>query len=153
MRQSDYSEATVPAAAIRAMRAEELASLADLWVASWQEAMPAIDFGTRWAWISAVLADPANTTMVVERAGTPLGFAVVQGALLHQLVVSQAAKGSGAAAALVDAAKAQASGGLVLEVNQDNPRAVRFYLREGFRQTGEGRNGGSGLPTWHMRWP
>ena len=82
-----------------------------------------------------------------------LGFAIVQGALLHQLGVARAANGSGAAAALVDAAKARASGGLALEVNQDNPRAVRFYLREGFRRTGEGRNAGSGLATWHMRWP
>ncbi len=29
-------------------------------------------------------------------------------------------------------------GGLALEVNQDNPRAVRFYLREGFRQDRRG---------------
>ena len=153
MPQSDYSEATVAAAAIRAMRTDELVALADLWVASWQEAMPAIDFATRWAWISAVLANPAHTTLVVERAGTAQGFAVVEGALLHQLVVARTAKGSGAAAALVDAAKALASGGLALEVNQDNPRAVRFYLREGFRRTGEGRNAGSGLATWQMRWP
>ena len=90
MPQSDYSEATIPAAAIRAMRIDELAPLADLWVASWQEAMPAIDFATRWAWISAVLANPAHTTLVIERDGAALGFAVLEGALLHQLVVARA---------------------------------------------------------------
>ncbi len=152
MPQSDYSEATRNLA-IRGMRADELAPLADLWVASWQEAMPAIDFAQRWAWISTVLADPASTTLVVERDGTALGFVVVEGTLLHQLVVASAAKGSGAATALVAAVKARAPGGLALEVNQDNPRAVRFYVREGFRSTGEGRNAGSGLATWHMRWP
>ena len=152
MPQSDYSEAS-DHPAIRGMRADELAPLADLWVASWQEAMPAIDFAARWAWISAVLANPANTTLVFERDGSALGFAILEGALLHQLVVARAAKGSGVAVALVAAVKAQAPGGLALEVNQDNPRAVRFYLREGFRRTGEGRNAGSGLATWHMRWP
>ena len=152
MPQSDYSEATV-GLAIRAMRADELAPLADLWVSSWKEAMPAIDFDSRWAWISAVLANPDNTILVVDRAGAALGFAILEGELLHQLVVAPDAKGSGAATALVAAAKARAPQGLMLEVNQGNPRAVRFYLREGFRRTGEGRNAGSGLATWHMRWP
>ena len=153
MPQSDYYEAPVPYGVIRPMRADELVLLADLWVASWQEAMPAIDFAARWAWISAVLADPANTTLVIERDGAASGFAVLEGALLHQLVVARAVKGSGAAAALVATAKARAPSGLALEVNQDNPRAVSFYLREGFRRTGEGRIANSGLATWHMRWP
>ncbi len=152
MPQSDYSEASDDPA-IRGMRADDIAPLADLWVSSWQEAMPAIDFSGRWAWISAVLANPANTTLVFEREGSALGFAVLEGALLHQLVVACAAKGCGVATSLVAAAKARAADTLILEVNQDNPRAVRFYLREGFRRTGEGRNAGSGLATWHMRWP
>ena len=100
-----------------------------------------------------MLANPDNTILVADRAGAALGFAILEGELLHQLVVAPDAKGSGAATALVAAAKARAPQGLVLEVNQGNPRAVRFYLREGFRRTGEGRNAGSGLATWHMRWP
>lgn len=150
MPQSDNSEAS---AAVRAMRVEELVTLADLWVASWRETMPAIDFDARWAWISAVLADPANAVLVAERDGEPQGFAVVAGGLLHQLVVAPAAKGGGAATILLAAAKARAGAGMVLEVNQGNGRAVRFYEREGFRRTGAGRNAGSGLATWHMCWP
>lgn len=141
-----------PPLAIRAMRAEELGALADLWVASWQEAMPAIDFEARWAWISVVLANPGHATLVIERSGAALGFAVLEGGLLHQLVVARAAKGRGVATELLAAVKAQART-LALDVNQDNPRAVRFYLREGFRRIGSGRNGASGLATWHMRWP
>lgn len=135
------------------MRDDDLAPLADLWVVSWQEAMPQIDFAARWAWISAVLADPANTTLVIEHEGTAAGFAVLEGGLLNQLVVAATVKGRGLATALVAAAKVRTPDGLGLEVNQDNPRAVRFYLREGFRRIGEGRNAGSGLATWHMRWP
>ena len=106
MPQSDYSEATV-GLAIRAMRADELAPLADLWVSSWKEAMPAIDFDSRWAWISAVLANPDNTILVVDRAGAALGFAILEGELLHQLVVAPAAKGSGAAPALAPDERAE----------------------------------------------
>ncbi len=156
MPQSDYSEAPGGAAApdaIRPMRADELVPLADLWVASWQEAMPAIDFEARWAWISAVLVNPSHTTLVVERDGVALGFAMLEGGLLHQLVVASSAKGSGLAVALLAAAKTLVPGGLALDVNKDNPRALRFYLREGFRRAGEGRNAGSGLATWRMLWP
>lgn len=150
MPQSDYSEAP---AVVRAMRCEELVTLADLWVASWRETMPAIDFDARWSWISAVLADPANAVLVAERGGAPQGFAVLAEGLLHQLVVAPEAKGGGVATILLAAAKAHAGTGMVLEVNQDNGRALRFYEREGFRRTGVGRNAGSGLATWHMRWP
>ena len=115
--------------------------------------MPAIDFAARWSWISAVLANPANVTLVIEQYGAALGFAVIEGSLLHQLVVARAAKGRGIAPALLAAVKARAATGLALDVNQDNPRAVRFYLREGFRRTRAGRSSGSGLATWHMRWP
>ena len=115
--------------------------------------MPAIDFEARWAWISAVLANPGNVTLVVEQGEVALGFAVMEGGLLHQLVVARAAKGRGVAPALLGVVKARAATGLRLDVNQDNSRAVRFYLREGFRRTGEGRNAGSGLATWQMRWP
>ena len=150
MPQSDYCEAHPPT--IRAMALDDLVPLADLWVASWREAMPDIDFDARWAWISAVLADPAHAVLVVEIEGAPQGFAVVDGGLLQQLVVSPDAKGRGIAGCLLAIVKAQAREGLALEVNQDNPRAVRFYQREGFRMTGAGCNTGSGLATWHMRW-
>ncbi len=55
--------------------------------------------------------------------------------------VAGAARGSGAAAALVDAAiaRARADGRrrVVLDVARENSRALRFYLRRGFALTGE----------------
>jgi putative acetyltransferase len=39
-----------------------------------------------------------------------------------------------------------------VDVNQDNPRAVRFYEREGFRRLHEGVNPNSGLRTWRLEW-
>jgi putative acetyltransferase len=41
---------------------------------------------------------------------------------------------------------------LKLDVNQDNPRAVRFYEKHGFHRRAAGTNPTSGLKTWHYEW-
>ena len=150
MGQSDESEAG--RASVRPLRPADVEALADLWVASWQEAMPAIDFFARRAWIVGFLGAPECTTLVVERAGTAAGFATFEGGYLHQLVVAPGAKGGGLARRLLDAAKAKTPAGLALDVNQANARAVRFYRREGFAVVGEGINPASGLATFALRW-
>ena len=147
MGQSDESEAH-----LRPLRAGNIAALADLWVASWQEAMPTIDFAVRRDWIVAFLGAPAHETLVAEIAGRPAGFVTLEGGYLHQLVVARESKGRGLATVLLDAAKARAIDGLRLDVNQANARAVRFYEREGFCKVGEGVNQASGLATWTMAW-
>ena len=141
---------------IRAVRSDDVPLLVGLWVKSWRETMPAIDFPAidfeaRRGWIAALLADPAYDTLVAEQ-NEPLGFATLQGRLLHQLVVAPRAKGSGIAAALLDAGKSRSPAGLDLEVNRDNSRAIAFYRRHGFREVGEGTNPNSGLPTLEMTW-
>ena len=128
------------------------AALVDLWVASWREAMPEIDFEARRGWIDASLRDPAHRTLVAEDGGGLVGFVSLEGDYLHQLVVASGCKGSGVATRLLNAAKAAAPRGLTLDVNQGNPRAVRFYAREGFATTTAGTNLASGLATRTMRW-
>ena len=39
-----------------------------------------------------------------------------------------------------------------LKVNEENPRAKRFYEREGFGVVGRGVSSLSGWPTLTMRW-
>ncbi len=140
---------------IRPMAPADAAALTALWVASWRDAMPAIDFGARRGWLAALLADPAIDTLVAE-ANAPLGFASLRreprGTVLEQITVAPGAKGGGVARALMAAAKAGATEALTLEVNQANARALGFYAREGFTRTGAGRNPNSGLATWRMAW-
>ncbi len=126
--------------ALRPLQIADLPALADVWVASWQETMPAIDFSARRDWLLAFLQDNAGRTTLValDEQGVPCGFATLESGtcVLHQLAV----------------ASAEAPRGLTLEVNQANRRAVRFYEREGFVRTGVGVNETSGLATWRMGW-
>jgi len=137
----------------------DLASLADLWIASWQEAMPTIDFPARRPWfldhLRALERAGAVTICALDSSDRLLGFATFDptSAYLDQLAVAPEAKGSGAATLLLDEARRRTSGCLTLDVNQDNPRALRFYEREGFEKIAEGTNPHSGLKTWRLRLP
>jgi putative acetyltransferase len=140
-----------------------MAELADLWVASWQEAMPFIDFTARRAWlcrhVPALEAEGALTLCAFGGpgqfgSGQLLGFMVldVAAGYLDQLAVAPFAKGKGVARRLLSEARRLSPKGLQLDVNIDNPRAVRFYEREDFAAVGEGLAPQSGLRTLKMVW-
>lgn len=124
-----------------------------LWVETWKATFPAIDFDARRAWLLSRFSDHRA---VVARPldGQLLGFALFDGTLgkLDQIAVHPNAFGRGVAVQILDAVKAACAEGVSLDVNADNPRAVAFYRREGFVQTGEGRNSASGLRTISMQW-
>lgn len=135
----------------------DLDALADLWVDSWNEAMPGIDFSARRGWLAtrlaALEAAGARTICAVDHALGLIGFIAVDPAAcyLDQIAVARAAKGQGVAHLLIDAARALCAGPLRLDVNADNTRAVNFYLREGFAVASEGVNPNSGLKTLQLR--
>lgn len=131
-----------------------MAELTDLWVASWAQAMPSIDFEARRGWFVdhlVALRDQGTEVWCAFDAsnGAMAGFVTLDPAtgLIDQLAVAPAMWGQGAAVALLGAVRAQAVRPLFLDVNADNPRAIRFYEREGFRRIGDGVNPNSGLAT------
>jgi putative acetyltransferase len=144
---------------LRLRTGPDLARLADLWVASWQEAMPEIDFSTRKTWflehLNALETAGAVTICAFDGSNRLLGFVNFDPAAgyLEQIAVAPDAKGSGAARLLLTEARRLSPGGVTLEVNQDNPRALRFYEREGFEKFAEAVNPISGLKTWRLRQP
>ena len=144
---------------LRLRTGADLASLADLWVASWQEAMPGIDFSTRKTWfldrLNELETAGAVTICAFDGSNRLLGFVNFDPAAgyLDQIAVAPDAKGSGAARLLLTEARRLSPGGVTLEVNQDNPRALRFYEREGFEKFAEAVNPISGLKTWRLRLP
>lgn len=121
--------------------------------------MPQIDFTLRRQWFYEHLlgleAAGAITICCFDGSGRLVGFATFDpaSAYLDQLCVAPEAKGRGAAAFLLNEARRLSPKELILDVNQDNARAIRFYEREGFEKVAEGVNARSGLKTWRLRWP
>lgn len=140
-----------------------LPELVDLWIDAWARTMPSMDFEARRAWfvdhVTSLVDDGARACLAFDPAnGSMVGFVTLEPHTGHvdQLVVGVGYWGQGCAAALLAWARAEAQRSgcerLWLDVNQDNPRAVRLYEREGFRRVHEGVNPNSGLRTWRYEW-
>jgi putative acetyltransferase len=133
--------------------------LVDLWIAAWNKAMPAIDFETRRVWfadrIIALHDGGVAITYIFDTSnGDMAGFMTLDERTGHidQIAVAPGHWGSTAALQLIADAKARATEGLWLDVNQDNMRAIRFYEKQGFVRGKAGVNEKSGLKTWRYDW-
>lgn len=134
-------------------------ALLDLWVAAWRETYADIDFEGRRDWLRQriELLERTGSHTLCLLAGAPpvlIGFVAIDPTThwLDQLCVHPAHFGSGAAEALIEAARSLSPARLRLDVNADNGRAVAFYVREGFVQKGDGGPSLSGRPTLVMEW-
>ncbi len=119
-------------------------------------AYPEIDFAARVTWWrerwQSELVPNANI-VVAEQAGSLVGFVTIDlNGYLDQLVVAPDQWGSSLANALVDEAKRLSPDGIMLLVNNDNARAIRFYERNGFVHAGEDVNPTSGRSVLKMAW-
>jgi putative acetyltransferase len=141
---------------LRPYRTEDEDAAIALWLETWQQAYPSIDFAARvtwWRqrWRSELV--PNAAIIVAEQAGALIGFVTIDSkGYLDQLVVSPDQWGSKLANALVDEAKRLSPEGVTLLVNKDNARAIRFYERNGFVHAGEDVNPTSGRPVLKMEW-
>ena len=112
-----------------------------LWLETWRQAYPSINFDARvdwWRdrWRTELV--PLAQIVVAEQDAALVGFVTIDASgYLDQLVVGPAHWGSSVATALVDEAKRLSPTGVTLKVNADNARAIRFYTRQGFVKTGE----------------
>lgn len=126
-----------------------------LWLDTWRQAYPAIDFAARVDWWRARWRNelvPTAAVVVAERDGALAGFVTIDASgYLDQLVVGPAHWGSPLGNALIAEAKRRAPDGVTLKVNADNGRAIRFYARHGFVKTGEETNA-AGRLVLNMRW-
>jgi putative acetyltransferase len=147
-----------PAWSLRNFVEADLPALIDLWVAAWKASGIPMDFEDRRAWIrdclAALHAGGAEIVVGLNAGGKPVGFITIdaRSGALDQLCVAPAERGSGLAVTLMDEAKRRSPGVIELKVNEANPRAQRFYEREGFVAVGRGVSSLSGWPTLIMRW-
>jgi putative acetyltransferase len=140
---------------LRPYRVDDEDAAIALWHGTWQFAYPAIDFTKRLDWWRERWRGelvPQAAIIVAEQDGALTGFVTIDKAgYLDQLVVAPAQWGSGLAAALVDEAKRLSPHGVTLKVNADNFRAIKFYQRNGFVETGTEVNA-SGRPVLNLAW-
>lgn len=135
-----------------------LPEVTDLWVASWQRTLPSIDFEARRPWLvdhlDAATAKGAAVRVAMTATGDVGGFVLIDPATgyLDQIAVHPDLWGAGIAEALIEEARRLSPEKIVLDVNADNPRAVAFYVRQGFREIGRGTNPRSGLATLKLEW-
>lgn len=146
---------------LRRYEAQDEEAAIGLWLRTWQATYPTIDFAARldwWRerWRSELVP---TTTVTLAEIGNGLdrglvGFVTVdpRTRYLDQLVVAPEHWGSTVGKALIAEAKRLSPGGLLLDVNIDNNRAIRFYEKRGFVITGPGKNPRSGKPVHRMRW-
>lgn len=130
---------------IRNPKDVEVEHLARLWFDGWQDAHSQIlprDLA-RLRTIDSFrdrLRDALPNVRVVGPEGAPAGFAMTRGDELYQLYVSAAARGTGAAAALIaDALRRFRADGVEtawLSCAIGNDRAARFYEKCGWRRVG-----------------
>ena len=143
-------------ATLRPYRESDEDAAIALWLKTWQQAYPGIDFAARVGWWRKRWRNelvPKAAIMVAEEAGSLAGFVTIDAnAYLDQLVVSPDRWGSRLADVLVDEAKRLSPDSITLLVNEDNARAIGFYARNGFVHAGKDVNPTSGRPVLKMVW-
>jgi putative acetyltransferase len=142
---------------IRKLSQADLADVLELWIESWTEAYPEIDFAARQDWFVDHLSDwqkNGGDVWLATAKDTVTGILCLNTTSGHldQICIRRGRKGQGDADALMVLAQRLSPAGLHLDVNADNARAIRFYERLGFRRTGEGINPNSGRATFAFRW-
>jgi putative acetyltransferase len=141
---------------LRPYRDEDEDAAIALWLETWQQAYPSIDFSARVAWWRERWRNelvPNAAIIVAEQAGKLVGFVTIDAKnYLDQLVVAPDHWGSALGGLLVNEAKRLSPDCITLLVNTDNVRAIRFYERNGFIRAGEDVNPTSGRPVIRMEW-
>jgi len=141
---------------IRPARPADIEPLMLLWLQTSIDAHPFIS-ATYWfesaAMVRDTLVSSANTWVACQQeSGKLTGFiSLLNPQFVAALFVEKSAHGQGVAQQLMAEVKRHYSS-LLLEVYQQNLRAVAFYRKEDFCVIKETKHPGTKLPTWIMRW-
>jgi GNAT superfamily N-acetyltransferase len=130
---------------VRDAETDEIDQIARVWFDAWRDAHEGLVPAelTRARTLESLrdrIAAAIDHVRVVGAPGNPVGFALVKEDELYQLFVAAAARGTGAAAALIaDAEEQIADVGFRtawLACAIGNERAARFYAKHGWRRVG-----------------
>jgi len=145
-----------PPFTFRPYRADDEDAAIALWLESWMQTYPDIDFAARVKWWRKRWNEelvPHATVIVAEVHQLLVGFVTIDAnAYLDQLVVAPNLWGTKLGDMLLDEAKQLSPHSVTLLVNEDNVRAIGFYRRNGFMHIGKDVNPTSGRPVLKMEW-
>lgn len=138
---------------IRKFEERDLETVMELWLAG---NLQAHSFIPERYWkdsreLVKVLLPGASLYVYTEETGRPDGFIGLSGDYIEGIFVREGKRSCGIGAALLDFAK-EGHGVLTLRVYQKNERAVKFYLRNGFRIRREELDEGTGEKEYEMVW-
>ena len=147
---------------IRLATGADLESLALLWrrsVEATHDFLPPAEVERLFEDVRRLYLPGVESLWVAERheasapGGRPVGFMGCNGPQVEMLFVDPASFRCGVGTALLAHAKA-AHRQLALDVNEQNPQALAFYTRQGFRIVGRSAQDGQGMPypLLHMVW-
>lgn len=141
-------------ARLRAGRVEDFAALVPVWRSAVDATHHFLSAEDRDAIEGALVTEylPQVQVTVAEVDGRPVGFAGTAEGRLEMLFVDDAARGRGVGSALL-ARVIDEQSVRELDVNEQNPDAVAFYLRKGFAVVGRSPRDDAGrpYPILHLR--
>lgn len=132
---------------IRPSTPADSAALADIWRASVRATHDFLS-EEHFTEIEALVATqylPQAPLWVVEVDGSPAGFMGLTGAHVDALFIDPRRRAQGLGRGMIAHAVKQ-EGKLTVDVNEQNPQAVGFYERMGFRRTGRSPHDDAGRP-------
>ena len=147
---------------IRLATGADLESLALLWrrsVEATHDFLPPAEVERLFEDVRRLYLPGVESLWVAERheasaqGGRPVGFMGCNGPQVEMLFVDPASFRCGVGTALLAHVKV-AHQQLALDVNEQNPQALAFYKRQGFRIVGRSAQDGQGMPypLLHMEW-
>ena len=100
----------------------------------------------------ALRSDALEWWVLVDAAGTLLGFTGLTDHTIEGLFLDPAHRGQGGGRRLVEFAQERFPGPLKVDVNEQNPEALKFYEAVGFRVVGRSPtdSGGRPYPLLHL---
>lgn len=139
---------------IRSLSPADLDTVMNLWLDGNEQAHPFVPDGYWRAAYEGVRHELPHADVLVHvdpESGAVDGFIGLTGDYVAGLFVRADARSRGIGKALLDEAKRHHRA-LTLHAYRDNPRAVAFYLREGFTVRSEGTDGETGAAEYEMTW-
>lgn len=140
---------------IRSRRDGEISTLVEIWLRSVRAThgfLSEQDIAALEPLVRERVLPKLEVWVLCDDADTPVGFMALNGNSLEGLFIDPAHIGAGGGRLLLAHAR-RLKGPLSVDVNEQNPAALRFYLANGFEITGrsETDSGGRPFPLLHLR--